>query len=148
MKRPTVSLRICNSRAAFEPGDVLECECSVCTSDELNLHAVETSVIWMTEGKGEEDLGVHFFDRRSKNDVRDGDLGTLYRFKTRLPNSPLSYDGKLIKIHWVVRVCVFYDRGKELRFDQPFFLRPARLIAATEARDPGDDSTTERRRGA
>lgn len=27
-----------------------------------NLRAVEQSVLWYTEGKGEEDLGVHFFN--------------------------------------------------------------------------------------
>ena len=128
MKRPDVHLRINNLQPAFQPGDVLECECTVNAPDDVKLQAIETSVIWTTEGKGEEDLGVHFFDRRNKNDVRDGDLGTMYRFKTQLPNSPLSYDGKLIKIHWVVRACVFFERGKELRFDQPFVLGPARLL--------------------
>jgi hypothetical protein len=82
-------------------------------------------------------LGVHFFDRRDKSDVRDGDLVTLYRFKTQLPNSPLSYDGRMIKIRWVIRVCVFYDRGKEMRFDLPFTLGNAKLLApAADAESP------------
>ena len=149
MRRPVVRLRICNSKSAYQPGDVLECECSVSAPEEMKLQAVETSVIWLTEGKGEEDLGVHFFDRRNKDDVRDGDLGTMYRFKTQLPNSPLTYDGKMIKIHWVVRACVFYERGKELRFDQPFCLGPAKLLETkSAANDSSANSVEEQRWGA
>lgn len=148
MSRPTVQLKISNPKTVFRPGDVLECECTITAREPIELQAVETSVIWRTEGKGEEDLGVHFFDRRDQADVRAGDLGTLYRFKTQLPKSPLSYDGKLIKIIWAIRVCVFFDRGKELRFDQPFRLGDARLIetAAEPAVDPHDHR--ESRRGA
>ena len=139
MSRPTVRLKICNPKPVFRPGDVLECECTVNGGEPIELQAVETSVVWLTEGKGEEDMGVHFFDRRNKSDVRDGDLGTLYRFKTQLPNSPLTYDGKLIKISWMIRVCVFFDRGKELRFDQPFCLGHAKLLE--QAGDP--ESSTQ-----
>jgi hypothetical protein len=145
MSRPTVRLKICNNRPTFQPGDLLECECSVTAPEPIELQAVETSVIWRTEGKGEEDLGVHFFDRRDKSDVRDGDLGTLYRFKTQLPNSPLSYDGRLIKIVWVIRVCVFYDRGKEMRFDQPFVLGQSKLLQGTVETDSSNDESKESR---
>lgn len=150
MRRPIIRLRICNPKPVYQIGDVLECECSVSAPDELKLQAVETSVVWLTEGKGEEDLGVHFFDRRNKSEVRDGDLGTTYRFKTQLPNSPLTYDGRLIKIHWVVRVCVFYDRGKELRFDQPFCLGSAKLLASAAPSEVESSKkiTPEKRWGA
>lgn len=148
MSRPNVHLRISNAKPSFRPGDVLECECTVTVAEPVELQAVETSVVWRTEGKGEEDLGVHFFDRRDKADVRDGDLGTLYRFKTQLPNSPLSYDGRLIKIIWAIRVCVFFDRGKELRFDQPFRLGNARLIEPTTEADANADFQRETRWGA
>ncbi len=150
MRRPVVRLRICNPKPAYQPGDLLECECSINAPEEMKLQAVETSVIWLTEGKGEEDLGVHFFDRRRKDDVRDEDLGTMYRFKTQLPNSPLSYDGKMIKIHWMVRACVFYERGKELRFDQSFCLGPAKLLetAPTTENDLSKQGVQEQRWGA
>jgi hypothetical protein len=138
MNRPEIRVRICNPKPSFAPGDVLECECCIISGESSPLHAVETSVLWYTEGKGEEDLGVHFFDRRGSSEVRDHDLETTYRFKTKLPNSPLSYDGKLIKIHWVVRVRVFYERGKEIRRDHRFLLGPALLLdSAREAEKTG-----------
>ena len=148
MSRPTVHLKICNSKPVFRPGDVLECECTVNAQEPIELQAVETSVVWRTEGKGEEDMGVHFFDRRNKADVRDGDLGTLYRFKTQLPNSPLSYDGKLIKIIWVIRICVFYDRGKEFRYDEPFCLGQAKLLEQAVEPEPPGELSQESRWGA
>ncbi len=148
MNRPTVRLKICNPKPAYRPGDLLECECSVNAQEPIELQAVETSVVWLTEGKGEEDMGVHFFDRRNKADVRDGDLGTLYRFKTQLPNSPLSYNGKLIKIIWVIRVCVFFDRGKEFRFDQPFGLGQTKLLEQSVDPEPTGELTQEPRWGA
>ena len=148
MSRPIVRLKICNPKPVFRPGDVLECECSVNALEPIELQAVETSVVWLTEGKGDEDMGVHFFDRRNKSDVRDGDLGMLYRFKTQLPNSPLTYDGKLIKLVWVIRVCVFYDRGKEIRFDQSFCLGQAKLPEQAADSESSGTLTQEPRWGA
>lgn len=148
MNRQPILLKISNPRPVFRPGETLECECTVDAQALSGLQAVETSVVWMTEGKGEEDMGVHFFDRRNKSEVRDGDLGTLYRFKTQLPNSPLSYEGKLIKIRWAIRICVFYERGKELRFDQPFCLGHARLLEQASDAEPSAEHTQESRWGA
>jgi hypothetical protein len=81
-------------------------------------------VLWYTEGKGDEDLAVHFFERRTPADTDDGDLRPLHRFHTILPNSPLSYAGSMIKIRWCARVRLFLKRGKELFFEQPFVLGP------------------------
>jgi hypothetical protein len=44
------------------------------------------------------------------------------QFSTRLPNSPLSYDGRIVKIRWCVRVRVFLPRGVELVEDELFQL--------------------------
>jgi hypothetical protein len=85
---------------------------------------VELSILWYTEGKGDEDLVVHFFERRVVADADDGDLRRLYRFQTELPNSPLTYSGEILKIRWCGRVRIFLRRGKELFFDQPFQLVP------------------------
>lgn len=148
MTRPAVSLKICSARQIYRPGDVLECECTVTAPESTDVQAVETSVLWRTEGKGEEDLGVHFFDRRSKADVRDGDLGTLFRFKTQLPSTPLSYDGRLIKIIWGIRICVFYDRGKEFRHDQPFCLGQAKLLDPIAELETAGESAKEPKWGA
>ena len=44
------------------------------------------------------------------------------RFGTTLPNSPLSYEGHLIKLRWCVRVRVFPHRGKEVVEEKAFQL--------------------------
>ena len=93
--------------------------------DELGdepIEAVEVSVLWHTEGKGSEDFGIHEFWRRS---VADGDWidnRTPGRFSTTLPNSPLSYDGELIKIFWSVRIRAFMNDGRQIVDEHPFRL--------------------------
>jgi hypothetical protein len=79
-------------------------------------------VLWYTEGKGDEDLGVHFFERRVPADADHGDLRVLRRFTTRLPNSPLSYSGAIFSVRWCVRVRLFLRRGREMMQEVPFVL--------------------------
>jgi hypothetical protein len=119
---PLLSLQIAQPRRIFQPGDELECECQVDAVEAHEIQAVETSVLWYTEGKGDEDLGVHYFDRRVPSDCEDRDLRPMHRFKTILPNSPLSYSGKIVKVRWCARVRLFLKKGKELYFEQPFTL--------------------------
>jgi len=119
---PLISLTIRNGKKAFQPGDELEYEFQVDAVDAGEIQAVEASVMWYTEGKGDEDIGVHDFHRAVAADLKEGDLRELKRFHTILPNSPLSYDGLILKVHWCVRVRVFLGRGKETFFELPFQL--------------------------
>jgi hypothetical protein len=64
VKRPRVSIVMADGRTHFSAGDVLVCEYSIQIHPDDRVTAVESSVIWHTDGKGEEDLGVHFFQRR------------------------------------------------------------------------------------
>jgi len=118
--KPLIGLQLGDARREFMPGDELECRYQVDAVDPREILAVEASVLWRTEGKGEEDMAVHFFRRRVPTDVPDADLRALDSFRTILPNSPLSYDGAILKLHWCVRVRVFVRGGKdghaELRF--------------------------------
>jgi len=117
---PLISLQLREPNRVFNPGDGLECEYQIDAVDPLEIQAVEASVLWYTEGKGDEDLSVHFFERRVPHDAENGDLRQLHRFNTVLPNSPLSYGGKILKIRWCARVRLFLRRGKEICFEQPF----------------------------
>ena len=60
MTKPEFDIRLVDVRDIYEPGDVLICEYSIQVPDDAEVTAVESSVIWFTDGKGEEDLGVHF----------------------------------------------------------------------------------------
>ena len=75
---------------------------------------MEVSVLWHTEGKGDEDLAVHDFRRLSAENGDPIDPRRPGRFSTVLPNSPLSYRGVIVKIRWCVRVRVFLTRGREV----------------------------------
>jgi len=80
------------------------------------------SVLWHTEGKGDEDMSVHCFERIEPSDEELVDFRQPRRFSSMLPASPLSYEGAIIKIRWCVRVRVFLARGRELARDVPFRL--------------------------
>jgi hypothetical protein len=107
-----VTVEIDNFKPLYFPGDILAGWYRL-TGDELpELHSLEVSVQWHTEGKGDEDLGVHFFEKVSLQ--QNPDAGTVRRFSTRLPQSPLSFEGLLVKIVWSVRVRAKIRGGKEL----------------------------------
>ncbi len=121
---PLIAIRITSPNGIFHPGDQLECEYQVDAIQPSEIQAVETSVLWYTEGKGDEDLGVHYFERYTPSDVVDGDVRQLHCLQTQLPRTPLSYNGAIVKIRWCVRVRLFWGRGKETCADRLFQLVP------------------------
>ena len=119
---PLLSIRLRDQRHPYQPGDELQCEYQLDAVDAADIQSLEASVLWHTEGKGDEDLGVHYFERLSPGDVDARDLRALRLLHTVLPNSPLTYPGVTVKIRWCVRVRAFLRRGKEVFFEQPFVL--------------------------
>lgn len=139
---PLISICIEDSGKMFAPGDPLRFECQVDAVAPEDISAIETSVLWRTEGKGDEDMGVHFFSRRTAADGDPSELLALQQFETELPRSPLSYLGVILKIHWSVRVRVFVKSGKDWRLDAPFQLgelSPVALIEAEEEASSADE---------
>ena len=118
---PLISIQIQDIRPYFNPGDLIECDYQIDAIPADDIQAVEASVVWYTEGKGDEDMGVHYFERRVLSDD-ENDLRQWRRFTTILPNSPLSFDGELIQVCWCVRVRAFLKQGKEYCFEHPFRL--------------------------
>ncbi len=84
------------------------------------VRAAELSVLWYTAGKGEEDFAVHHFERHVDDVAKPLDLRVPLRFSTVLPPSPLSYDGKIVKICWCVRVRLFMPHAQEAVAELPF----------------------------
>jgi hypothetical protein len=85
------------------------------------VRAIEQSVLWYTEGKGEEDLGVHFFQRL----VDQAAVAAAARegaFAVQLPRSPLSYEGVIVKIRWCVRVRLFFAAARDFVSEHVFEL--------------------------
>jgi hypothetical protein len=122
MSDPAVTIRFDGNQRVFAPGEQLSGYCRWEVEPKSDARRVELSVLWYTEGKGEEDFGVHYFDGFSIADDDEGTSENFRRFSTVLPNSPLSYDGSLVRICWCVRVRVFLRRGKELASERVFRL--------------------------
>jgi len=92
------------------------------------VRAVEQSVLWYTEGKGEEDLGVHHF-RRFEAAAERAEAVPSGTVTVRLPASPLSYEGVIVKIRWCVRLRLFFATGRDFVSEHMFdlgHLAPAR----------------------
>ncbi len=122
MNAPRLRLHLDEKPRAYHPGDVLTGRYSLEGVPPAEIRAVELSVLWHTEGKGDEDMSVHFFERIEPQNGDPVDLRQPRRFSTELPHSPLSYEGLIVKIRWRVRVRVFLARGKELAEESPFQL--------------------------
>ena len=119
---PLISLQLHQGRAVYAPGDLLEYEFQIDAIDPAEIQAVETSVLWYTEGKGQQNMAVHFFERHVSGGGEDGDLRQLRQARTHLPKTPLSYEVLILKIRWCVRVRVFLRRGRQASFERPFQL--------------------------
>lgn len=118
---PLISINVRNGRGPLQPEETLEAQYQIDAVSADQVQAVEASVLWHTEGKGEEDIGVHFFQRFSAADGQQ-DLRRMQDVQTVLPASPLSYNGIIVKVRWVVRVRVFMRDGREFMDEVPFRL--------------------------
>jgi hypothetical protein len=123
MNGPLVTVRLDGRRRQYQPGEPLSGEFVIETLNPDDIKAVELSVVWFTEGKGEEDMGLHYFKRHSREEQPFDPRETVrFAAEEKLPASPLSYDGLILKIRWCVRVRVFLPRGETLVHDEPFQL--------------------------
>ena len=117
-----VMIRLLGLQPTYMPRETLEFEYRVSNIQQNSISAVEVSVVWLTEGKGTEDLGVHFFQRLTGNSLAASDWSIPQNMHVPLPDSPLSYEGRLLKISWCVRVRFYLNDGTELVAQQPFYL--------------------------
>jgi hypothetical protein len=128
---PEVLLRLDDDGRAYQPGESLSGEYQLESVPRDRIRAVEVSVLWYTEGKGDEDLAVHEFWRKDPTSGDWIDPRRPVRFSTTLPESPLTYEGQIVQIRWCVRVRAFLDRGKEIVGQTIFRLGNVPPIAAT-----------------
>ena len=120
MNEPEIIIRLDENGRTYSPGTTLSGEYRIEAVERQSLQAIEVSVLWYSEGKGDEDLDVHEFWRKDADSVEMGDPHRPDRFSTTLPQSPLSYDGQIVKIRWCVRVRVIFKRGRDLVAQKTF----------------------------
>ncbi len=127
---PLADIRIEKSDKPFEPGDVLRGSFCVRAEHAAEARSAELSVLWYTAGKGDEDFGVHYFQRYSADGPEAVELSRRREFRTLLPASPLSYDGFVVKVCWCARLRLFLPRGRQSVIEAGFQL--GRVAAAHE----------------
>ena len=110
MTTAALNLSLLDARVDFAPGETLAVEYNLDPSCADEIERLEISVLWFTEGKGDEDMAVHFFERIERETVGFVDFRRPRKFETVLPTAPLSYEGMIVKIHWCVRPCVSDSR--------------------------------------
>ena len=121
MSEPQIELVLASEQNQFQAGDTLSGHYRLLNVAARDVRAVELSILWYTEGTGDEDLAVHFFDRFEPA-TRAIEVCQPQYFGTQLPASPLSYVGQIVKIFWCVRVRLFLVLGKDLLIERPFQL--------------------------
>ncbi len=132
MSDPQILISFDDNGRSFMPGERISGQFKLESFDADDVKAIEFSVLWYSEGKGDEDLDVHEFRRIETDDMNWSAFRQAERFETVLPLSPLSYEGLIMKIRWCARVRVFPKRGREIVGELPFVLgelQPARPLA-------------------
>jgi hypothetical protein len=119
MDPPRLTLTVEQDGETLFSGETLSGSYAITGIEPEFVRAVELSVLWQTEGKGDENLGVHYFWRREPREGLDDIVAG--NWSTVLPATPLSYHGVLFRIVWLVRLRVFV-RGKDFSEERYFQL--------------------------
>lgn len=129
-----MNVSLCRDDATYTAGGYLRASWRVSRVKLEEISSVEVSVLWYTEGKGDEDLSVHYFRRYDAANLRDRGIVDSQPIHCRLPPSPLSYRGHLLKIQWGIRVRVFVEEGRAAVAEHPFYLvaRKPEVMVFTE----------------
>lgn len=117
---PEIDVRL--EQDSYRPGDLLTGAFALEADDGDELETLELSVLWHTEGRGDEDLAVIHFEEWPAARGRTFDRTQPYAFTARLPRTPLSYEGVLVKVRWCVRVRARWVGGGETLREEPFRL--------------------------
>ena len=117
--QPKVNVQFSHLDRRYQQNENLLAHYEILDLSGSQVKAIEQSVVWYTEGKGEEDLGVHFFQRVEEKESTQSKMVTG-SFQTDLPASPLSYEGIIVKVRWCVRIRMFFLSGKDFVSEHVF----------------------------
>lgn len=128
--QPALNVALCREDGNYPAGGVLRATYRVSRVPVDHLDRMEVSVLWYTDGKGDEDLQVQFFQSIDRADLLTVDPTKPQMLECQLPATPLSYHGRLVSVCWCLRVRLFMVDGKEIVTEQPFH-----LVAASQRFD-------------
>jgi hypothetical protein len=122
MTEPDVQLELVET--ALRPGGEVSGAFVIPGGPPADAESVELSVLWHTSGKGTEDLGVVHYQGWKAADGTLAQMPNPCTFSAALPRTPWTYDGELIRIHWVARVRVRHGETGEVIREAPFTVSP------------------------
>lgn len=136
MEEARIEFLLEDTDRVLHPGQELAGGFRLNTALPVMVRHVELSVLWYTEGKGDTDEGVIHHETCAENTQIDA--ARAFSFRVTLPEAPWSYDGKIVKIRWVVRVRIKPENGAELAAEERFYLlpkgrKPATIIVKADA---------------
>ena len=116
---PRVVVNFDRPSRRYDPQETVRLQYHVAGTGDAQVRMIERSALWYTEGKGEEDLGICFFERITDAEhlpptQRQGE------FAFRLPASPMTYEGTIVKIRWCVRVRLFFKGRRDFVSEHVF----------------------------
>ena len=120
---PQINIFLDSKDYIYHPGDCLTGYYRILDVETDQINSVEMSVLWHTEGKGDEDMTVidyHILSRQREDWINPHNPGKI---ETTLPPVPLSYEGQIIKIRWLVRVRMTLVTGEEIIAERGFFMK-------------------------
>ncbi len=138
IQEPQIRIRFDRDDRNREPGETFSGEFFLEGSPAWEWNALEVSVLWYTEGKGDSDFAIHDFWRLQSNEIATPTRLRPARFSTILPECPLSYRGLIVKVRWCVRVRVFGGvRGRDtIQAELPFQLGHTKAARLVRRREP------------
>jgi hypothetical protein len=119
---PSITLKLDSVSGEYLPGQRLSGHFLAEGAIPWPVRSAELSILWYTAGQGEEDFAIHHFERFVDEPGRPLDMRLPRRFAAPLPPSPLSYDGRIVKVCWCVRLRVFPQQGPETLTELAFRL--------------------------
>ena len=117
---PPVTLKLDSTSGEYRPGERLSGHFLSDASAPWAVSSAELSILWYTAGQGEEDFAIHYFERFVDEPGRPLDLRLHHRFSASLPPSPLSYDGRIVKVCWCARLRIYPQQGPEVLQEAAF----------------------------
>ena len=110
-----------------EPGSTLSGRAIFTPRAEAKVDGVSIAVGWKTRGKGNDDEKEVWSRKEeipTEGRVVEASRTVSWPFRCQLPDSPWSYDGKIVSIYWEVTVRLDVPWAKDPCAKRAFVLRP------------------------
>lgn len=120
---PQINIFLDKKEYVYNRGEVLTGVYRILDVESDQINSVEMSVLWRTEGKGDEDMTVIDIQSQSRQQEDWINPRIPGKIETVLPSGPISYEGQILKIRWCVRVRMTLVSGQEALAERVFWVQ-------------------------